>query len=121
MSFDQPHRIKVHASVLTDKKHRHNVRVIERRRGVRLQMKALQAGRVEHRSERQDPERDAPAKRDLLRFVNHSHAAASPFAQQAKVAQLPEARFKDRPKRKKRMPKFIEQPKIILAANMQDA
>ena len=54
---------------------------------MRLILEALKLFRVQRRRERQDFERHLAAQRDLLGFVNHAHAAAADFAEDAEVAE----------------------------------
>ncbi len=67
---------------------RYDVLVVEQGGCLRLFLEALQLLGVQRGGERQHFERHAPPQRDLLRFVDHAHAAAADFANNAVIAQL---------------------------------
>src|SRR5437764_689727 len=79
------------AAFAADAVDRDDVRMFERCGGAGFVLEALQLARVHGRGKRQHLESDATIEGDLLGFVNDAHAAAADFAQNAKVAEDPEA------------------------------
>ena len=86
-ALDELHGVVMHALLTAHRVDRHDVRVVEQRRGVRLELEPLPLPRIECGRVRQDLERDPTAQRDLLGLVHDPHAAASKLAKQPKVAQ----------------------------------
>ena len=66
--------------------HGDDVRMVQSRRGLGLDFESLQLAGIEHGRKGQDLQRHAPMQRDLLRFVDDSHAAAADLADQTKIA-----------------------------------
>jgi hypothetical protein len=77
----------VDAALLAHEVDRHNVRVVQAGRRLRLVLEALQPPRVEHPGERQHLERHPPPEGDLLGLVDDAHAAPAHLAHDAEVAQ----------------------------------
>src|SRR5262249_30115993 len=73
-----------------DRMHGDDVFMAQVRRGQRLVLETLELAGIDGCRERQDFESDTPPKRDLLRFVDHAHAAAAHFTEQTEVAELPD-------------------------------
>ena len=57
--------------------------MIQRRRGLRFPLKALQSLTARCKSLRQELQSDKPAKLGVLRFVNHTHPAATELLENA--------------------------------------
>jgi hypothetical protein len=76
----------MHAAFAADAVDGHDVRILQARRGAGFVLEALQLAGIHGRGEGQDFERDAAAERDLLGFVDNPYAAATNFADYAKVA-----------------------------------
>src|SRR5262249_269166 len=87
LPLDELHRIKMRATLAADVVHRHDVRVVQLRRGVRFIAKALQLPRIHRSGKRQDLQRHLPAERDLLRLVADTHAAPADFAEDAEITE----------------------------------
>ena len=88
LAFDELHRVVVDAAFAADRVDGDDVRVVERGGGAGFVLEAGELLLVEHRRERQHLQRDAAAERELLRFVDHAHAAAAELAEDAEVAEL---------------------------------
>ncbi len=80
------------AALAADRVHRHDLLVLHVGRREGLGLEALEAPGVDGRGEREDLERDPPPQRDLLGLVDDPHPAPAHLAQEAKVAELAEAR-----------------------------
>src|SRR5262249_48879228 len=87
---DKLHRVKVHAAFAARGEDRHNVGVMQACRGLRFVLEPLKLPAIQRRGERQYLERDAAAERNLLRFVDDSHAAAADLAEKLEVAEVAE-------------------------------
>ena len=70
---------------------RHDVRVVELRRGQGLGLEPAELGRVHRRRERQHLERHTAVQRALHGLVDHAHAAAADLRDEAEVAQIADA------------------------------
>ena len=80
------------AALAADRVHRDDPLVLHVRRGQGLGLEPLEAARVDGRGERQDLQRDPPPERDLFGLVDDAHPPTAHLAQQAKVAELADAR-----------------------------
>ena len=69
--------------------HRHDVRVMQVGRRLRFLLEARQLLGIEGGGEGEHLEGDAPAQRNLLRFVDNAHAAPADLADDAKIAEAP--------------------------------
>ena len=92
LPLDELHGVIVDAALAADRVHRHDLLVLHVGRRECLGLEALEAPRIDGRGEREDLQRDSPPQRDLLGLVNDPHPASAHLAQEAKVAQLAEAR-----------------------------
>ena len=92
LSVDELHGVIVHAALAADGVYRHDLLVLHLGRREGLGLEALEAPGIDGRSEREDLERDPPLQRDLHGLVDDPHAAPAHLAQEAKVAELAEAR-----------------------------
>ena len=92
LPVDELHRVIVDAALAADRVHRHDLLVLHVRRREGLGLESLEAARVDGRGEREDLERDPPPQRDLLGLVDDPHPAPAHLAQEAKVAELADAR-----------------------------
>ncbi len=92
LPLDELHGVVVDAALAADRVHRHDLLVLHVGRRQCLGLEALEAPRVDGRGERQDLERNPPPQRDLLGLVDDPHPAPAHLAQEAKVAELAEAR-----------------------------
>ena len=89
---DEPHRIIGNAFCRAGGKYGNNVGMAEAGGGLGLDPKPLEMSRIERGSHGQNLERDAPAERELRRFVDDSHAAPTDLAEEPEVADLAEGR-----------------------------
>src|SRR5262249_40418662 len=89
-ALNELHGVIRQAIVLADGEDGHDVRVVQLRRRPRLPLKALQRRWAPGGGPRYHLEGDAAAEGDLLRLVDHAHAAAAHLAEDAIVAQLPQ-------------------------------
>ena len=77
----------MHFALTADVEHRHDVRMLEKRRRLGLVLEALELAGVQRRRQWQDLEGQAPAGRWSLGLVDDAHAAAANLAHQAIVAE----------------------------------
>ena len=89
LPFDELHRVIVHAAIGAHGMHRHDVRVMQVGRRLRFLLEARQLLGIEGGGEGEHLEGDAPAQRNLLRFVDNAHAAPADLADDAKIAEAP--------------------------------
>jgi hypothetical protein len=87
LAVDELHGIIVDAVVAAHRVDRHDVRVVQRSRRLRLILEALELLGVERGGEREDLQRHPPAQRQLLGLIDDAHAAPAHLAEQAKVPQ----------------------------------
>ena len=93
LALDELHGVEADVAVLADLEDRHDVGVVQPRRGLRLAAEPLQGHRGRPTTwPRQDLQRHAAAQRDLLGLVDDPHAAPADLAEDPVVADLPEAR-----------------------------
>jgi hypothetical protein len=92
LPVDELHYVVVNPALVADRVDRHDLLVLDLGSRQGLGLEALKATGVNGRGEREDLERDAPAERDLLGLIDDPHSAPAHLAQQAKVAQLADAR-----------------------------
>src|SRR5207249_6698144 len=85
------HGVVMDAAFAADAVDGNDVRMLQRGGGAGFVLEALQLARVHGSGERQYLESDATIEGDLLNFVNHAHAAAADFAQNAEVTEDPGA------------------------------
>ena len=86
-AVDELHRVIMHAALIADGMDRHDIRMMQMRRGLRLVFEALQLLGIERRGQRQDLQGDTPAQGQLLGLVDDTHAAPAHLAQDAEVSQ----------------------------------
>ena len=84
--LDQLHGVIMQPPIAADRIDRNDVRVVQRRRGMRFVAKTLQPNFVQAAGKRQHLQRHATTERQLNRIVNHPHAPAPEFADDLKVA-----------------------------------
>ena len=70
------HRVKVNAVVLTDSEDRHDVGMMQPRRGEGLAAEALETRQVVGVTREDGLERDVPAQRFVNRFIDDPHSAS---------------------------------------------
>ena len=87
-AVDKLHDVVVDTSVATDVEDRHDVRVVQLRRGLGLDLEPLALLGVDGRGEWEHLQGNAAAQRDLLGLVNDPHAPSANFAEDAVVTQL---------------------------------
>ena len=87
LAIDELHGVEMDAAFAADGEDGHDVAVVQAGRRPRLVLEALQPPRVHRRGERQHLQRHAPAQRQLLRLVDHAHAAPADLADDAEVAE----------------------------------
>src|SRR5262245_47125566 len=80
LSLDELHGVEGGLAVLADLENRHDVRVMQLRRRLRLAAEALQGTSVAREPDRQQLEGDAASQRQLLRLVDDAHAATAQLA-----------------------------------------
>ena len=85
--LDELHGVVMHAAVAADGEDRHEVRVVEVRRRLGLDLEPLDPPRVDRGGEREDLQRDPAAERDLLGLVDDPHPAPAQLADDPEVAQ----------------------------------
>ncbi len=78
----------MHAPLFANRVDRNDVRMVQGGRSTGLVAEPLQRCCLHQRGKGQHLQRDPPADRQLLRFVDGPHAAATQLADQAKVAKL---------------------------------
>ena len=89
LAVDELHGVVVNASLATDGVDGDDVGVVELAGSAGLVLEALDELGIEEGGEGQDLEGDAPAERDLLGLVDHTHAAPAHLAEDAEVAEGP--------------------------------
>jgi len=87
LSLDELHGVEVDAAFAADEINRHDVLMLEMSGRVGLVLKALKLLGVQGSGKGQNFQGHASAERDLLGLVNHAHAAATDFAENAEVAE----------------------------------
>ena len=87
-ALDKLHGVVVNALVAADAEDRHDVRVVQLRGGLGLDLEPLPLLGVDRRGERQHLQGNAPAQRDLLGLVDDAHAPPADLAEDAVFAQL---------------------------------
>jgi hypothetical protein len=87
LPFDELHGIVVHAPLTAHRIDRHDVLVVQMRRGLRFVLESLELFGVHRRGKRQHFQRDPAAQGHLLRFVNHSHAATADLTHNVEIPQ----------------------------------
>jgi hypothetical protein len=86
-ALDKLHRVVVHATVRADGMHRHDIRVMQERRGLGFRFETLKMARVKRGGERQDLERNPTAERELLGLIDDTHPTPTDLTKDAKIAQ----------------------------------
>jgi hypothetical protein len=79
----------VDAALTADAEDRHDIRVVQLGRCLRFVLETLQLLGIQGGGKRQHLQRHAAAERDLHRFINHAHAAAADFPNDAEISQWP--------------------------------
>ena len=92
LALDELHGVEDDLAVLAHLEDRHDIGVVQPRRGPRLAAEPLQRLAVLGHDAGQDLERDPAAERDLLGLVDHAHAAAADLADDPVVAHLAKRR-----------------------------
>ncbi len=87
LPVDELHGVIVHASFAADAVNRHDVNVVQDRRGLCLQQEPLQLPGIQRGSERQYFERYLAAQGNLPGFIDDAHAAPAHFAKDVEIAQ----------------------------------
>ncbi len=87
-SFDELHGVVADPFGRTDGEDGDDIGMVEAGDGLGLALEALHGDFVGHGAEPKDFEGDAAAEGDLFGFVDHAHAAAADFADEAEVAEL---------------------------------
>ena len=80
-TFDQLHAVEVLALMFSNFVDGHDVRMIETRRGLGFESKALHLNGRGELARRDHLQRHGPIEADLARAINHSHSAAREFAE----------------------------------------
>jgi hypothetical protein len=86
LAVDELHRVVMHPALAADGMDRHDVRVVQQRRGLGLGLEPLKLARVEPACQGQDLLGDPTMQRGLLGLIDDPHAAASDFAQDPEIA-----------------------------------
>src|SRR5262245_50696765 len=89
MALDEPHGVVVGSALASDAIYVHHMGMVQGSGGHRLVLESLELPRVESSGKRKHLEGYPAAKRDLLRFVNDPHSAASDFPEKSEVAEPP--------------------------------
>src|SRR5947209_3283672 len=87
-AVDELHGVIRHALMFADGKNGDDIGMVQLRRRLGLALEALPLFAARKHTLRHDLEGDVPAKGDLLRFVNDSHAASADLADDAIIAEL---------------------------------
>ena len=87
LTRDELHRVVADVPSCSHLEDRHDVGVVQPRRGARLAAEPLQGLLIVQGVPRQDLQRHPPAQRLLLGLVDHAHAAPAHLAEDAEVAQ----------------------------------
>ncbi len=87
-AVDELHGVVVDSLLATDVEDGHDVRVVQLRRGLGLDLESLPLLGVDGGGEREHLQSNAAAERDLLGLVNDPHSPSADFAEDAIVAQL---------------------------------
>jgi hypothetical protein len=86
LAVDELHRVVMHPTLASDGVDRHDVRVVQERRGLGLGLEPLELTGVEPTGKGQYLERDTPVQRELFGLVNDPHATATDFADDPEIA-----------------------------------
>ena len=87
-ALDELHRVVVNSVIAADSKYRHDMRVMQLRGRLGLDLESLPLFGVDRRGERKHLQGDAAAQRDLLGFIDDPHATPTHLAENAVVTQL---------------------------------
>ena len=87
-ALDELHRVVVNAMVAADTEDRHDVRMMQLRGGLCLDLEPLPLLGVDRRGEGQHLQCDAPAQRNLLGLVDDAHSPAADLAEDPVFAEL---------------------------------
>ncbi len=77
LAVNELHGVIMNAAFVAHGIHRHDVRMVELRGGLRLVAEPLYMRAIDGGGERQDLDRHAAIQRDLRRLVDHAHPAAA--------------------------------------------
>jgi hypothetical protein len=81
LATDELHGVVAEVALLADIEDRHNVGVVQLGGGARLAVEAGKQLGILSRRAKQDFQGHAPAQRFLLRLIDHTHPAATNFAE----------------------------------------
>ncbi len=87
LPIDELHGVIMNTAVTADCVDRHYLIMVQLGSGLSLILEALELPGVQRGSERQHLEGNPPVERELVRFVDHTHAAPADFPDDLKIAQ----------------------------------
>ena len=87
-ALDKLHRVVMNAAVASNSEDGHDVRMVQLRSGLSLDLEPLPLLGVDRRREREHFQSHPPTQRDLLGLVHDAHAATSDLAQNSIFTKL---------------------------------